>query len=312
DIDIHLLVNPNISGGVATGCIDRAHEELVVESLPAGTYFVVADTWVSGSTIYSGTYNLAFEWIADEAWTEVPLATGVTWSRYRTASLHGGDQTLNLIELDPGQTNLLPRNHGGCATVESVGPSIGAYAGINGGFYSTCTPTDLLRANGTTHTLSSTTGYEQRAAGWNSYGAVNLQWVDTATDWTAYDHAMAGYPSLVENSVATAEVYDGQQVWSSTDWSNNPHTALGVAADGTVMLLTADGRTSAGDGLSTPSLATLMLDLGAVNAINLDGGGSTTMWVKDCWLNGVVNFPSDNGAADHEGGRSVASGLYLQ
>ena len=55
-----------------------------------------------------------------------------------------------------------------------------------------------------------------------------------------------------------------------------------------------------------------MADLGAVDAVNLDGGGSTTLWVEDCWLDGVVNFPSDNGAADHEGARSVASGLYLR
>ena len=123
---------------------------------------------------------------------------------------------------------------------------------------------------------------------------------------------MAGYPSLVEGSVALAEVYDGQEVWSGTDWSDHPRTALGVATDGTVMLLTVDGRTSAGDGITTPSLADLMLDLGAVDAINLDGGGSTTMWVENCWLNGVVNFPSDNGSADHDGGRTVASGLYLR
>jgi hypothetical protein len=312
DVDIHLLQNPTISSGVASGCIDRAHEELVVESLPAGTYYVIIDSWVSGSTVYSGAYDLAFEWVADEAWTEVPVADGVTWSRLRTASLYGGDQTLNLIELDPGRVELQPEDHGGCDAVEDVGPSIGAFAGVNGGFYSSCTTTDLLRADGVTHQTSTTTGYEQRAAGWNAYGSLDLRWIGYATDWTSYDNAMAGYPSLVEGSVALAEVYDGQEVWSGTDWSDHPRTALGVATDGTVMLLTVDGRTSAGDGITTPSLADLMLDLGAEDAINLDGGGSTTMWVENCWLNGVVNFPSDNGSADHDGGRTVASGLYLR
>ena len=173
----------------------------------------------------------------------VPVASGVTWSRLRTASLYGGDQTLNLIELDPTAVELHPENHGGCDEVEDVGASIGAFAGVNGGFYSSCTTTDLFRSDGVTDTTSSTTGYEQRAAGWNAYGSLDLSWIAASTDWTTYDNAMAGYPSLVESSVALAEVYDGQEVWSSTDWSDNPRTALGVASDGTVMLLTVDGRT---------------------------------------------------------------------
>ena len=67
-----------------------------------------------------------------------------------------------------------------------------------------------------------------------------------------------------------------------------------------------------GDGMTTTELAELMLDLGAVDAINLDGGGSTSMFVNDCWTNSVVNFPSDNSSADHDGSRSVADGLYIR
>ena len=50
-----------------------------------------------------------------------------------------------------------------------------------------------------------------------------------------------------------------------------------------------------------------MEDLGAVQALGLDGGGSTTMIVEDCWLDDIVNNPSDAGGA-----RSVASGLYIR
>ncbi len=45
---------------------------------------------------------------------------------------------------------------------------------------------------------------------------------------------------------------------------------------------------------------------------DLDGGGSTTMVVQDCWLNHVVNHPSDNLQPDHDGARAVASGLYVR
>ena len=78
------------------------------------------------------------------------------------------------------------------------------------------------------------------------------------------------------------------------------------------MLVTVDGRTDAGDGMTIDQLAQLMIELGCVDAINLDGGGSTTMVVTDCWTSNLVNFPSDNGAADHHGARSVADGVYLR
>jgi len=73
-----------------------------------------------------------------------------------------------------------------------------------------------------------------------------------------------------------------------------------------------DGRTSAGDGMTCEQTAQLMIDLGAVDAVNLDGGGSTTMVVRDCWIGDVVNHPSDNGEADHHGERSVSDGVYLR
>ncbi len=70
----------------------------------------------------------------------------------------------------------------------------------------------------------------------------------------------------------------------------HPRTAAGVRADGTIVLAVVDGRHPASSvGMSIAELAGLMLELGAVEAVNLDGGGSTTMVVKGA----VVNNPSD-------------------
>ena len=118
---------------------------------------------------------------------------------------------------------------------------------------------------------------------------------------------MGGFPSLVTDGTAAAEARPGETVYSAGDWSRNPRTAVGLGPDGELLLVTVDGRTSAGDGMTTPQLAELMADLGAVQALGLDGGGSTTMVVEGCWLDDVVNNPSDAGGA-----RSVASGLYIR
>jgi len=70
----------------------------------------------------------------------------------------------------------------------------------------------------------------------------------------------------------------------------HPRTAVGIRADGSVLLVTVDGRQSKTSvGMSIPELAALMAELGCVEAVNLDGGGSTTMAVRGR----VVNSPSD-------------------
>jgi exopolysaccharide biosynthesis protein len=69
----------------------------------------------------------------------------------------------------------------------------------------------------------------------------------------------------------------------------NPRTIAGVDAQGRTLLVTADGRQTTALGLSIKESADVARSLGMVDAINLDGGGSTTMVVNGQ----VVNSPSD-------------------
>jgi len=61
-----------------------------------------------------------------------------------------------------------------------------------------------------------------------------------------------------------------------------------------------------------PLLAEFLLLLRCKNATNLDGGGSTTMWIKGKPFNGVVNMPSDNRKFDHEVERAVSDILIIK
>lgn len=89
-------------------------------------------------------------------------------------------------------------------------------------------------------------------------------------------------------------------------------TAIGLKADGTVVLLVADGRfRRESEGLSLRELAMVMRWLGCVDAVNLDGGGSSTMYVADRGREGVVNHPSDNGHFDPYGERSVSNAILV-
>ena len=72
--------------------------------------------------------------------------------------------------------------------------------------------------------------------------------------------------------------------------TRHPRTMIGVAADGAIWLVTVDGRQpKLSSGMSLTEMQSLARHLRLVDALNLDGGGSTTMWVTGT----IVNSPSD-------------------
>ena len=68
----------------------------------------------------------------------------------------------------------------------------------------------------------------------------------------------------------------------------NPRTAIGQRADGAVLMLVIDGRQASSLGASYADLITEMMEYGAVNAINLDGGSSSLMYYRGQYLNSGV------------------------
>ena len=69
-----------------------------------------------------------------------------------------------------------------------------------------------------------------------------------------------------------------------------PRTAIGITADHKLLLVTVNGRQpQISVGMTLDELGNLLIDLGALEAMNLDGGGSTTMVIRNL----VLNLPSD-------------------
>ena len=88
-------------------------------------------------------------------------------------------------------------------------------------------------------------------------------------------------------------------------------TAVGIREDGTVLLFVADGRAKEAEGLSLTELQQLLRWLGCRDALNLDGGGSSTLYLNIGNYKGVANCPSDNGRFDHAGERSVSNAVLI-
>ena len=69
----------------------------------------------------------------------------------------------------------------------------------------------------------------------------------------------------------------------------NPRTAIGQRSDGAVLLLVIDGRQASSLGATYADMISVLLEYGAVNAINMDGGSSSLMYYKGEYLNrGVI------------------------
>ena len=111
-------------------------------------------------------------------------------------------------------------------------------------------------------------------------------------------------------------IFEGKQLPMRDDRTfvtdRHNRTAIAEKADGTVILFVVDGRMKESAGMSLTELATTLQWLGCRNALNLDGGGSTTLYLKGWPNNGVVNHPSDNGRYDSAGERGVSNCVIIQ
>lgn len=120
-------------------------------------------------------------------------------------------------------------------------------------------------------------------------------------NWTPVAQAVGGGPWLVRNGQIAVEG-EIEKFDSSLINNRHPRTAVGMTAKKELLLVTVDGRQWISRGMTLPELARLMQSLGAVTAINLDGGGSTTMSVKGM----VVNSPCEGVE------RAVANALLVR
>ena len=116
--------------------------------------------------------------------------------------------------------------------------------------------------------------------------------------WGEAQQAIGGYALLLKDGV----------VQEGLDNTANPRTALGIKADGSVILYTVDGRQSGHSvGASMRQVAARLKELGCVDAVLFDGGGSTTFGATGALdaAFSLQNKPSDGGQ------RAVTNALFF-
>ncbi len=112
--------------------------------------------------------------------------------------------------------------------------------------------------------------------------------IKTSPEWENIDHIISGGPYLVKEGQIYVDV-TAQKLGSIT--GKNPRTAIGYTSNYEFIMVAVDGREHASVGMTLGELARMMKSFGCINAMNLDGGGSTVMYVQGK----VVNNPAQKG-----------------
>lgn len=107
-------------------------------------------------------------------------------------------------------------------------------------------------------------------------------------EWENINHIISGGPYLVKDGSVFIDV-TAQKLGAIT--GKNPRTAIGYTAENEFIMVTVDGREQASVGMTLGELARMMKEFGCINAMNLDGGGSSVMYVNGR----VVNNPAQRG-----------------
>ena len=253
-------------------------------------------------------------------------------------SLFGAPQSISILEFDPSKYTFKVLSHNGMVKTDKMAEELGAVAAINGTFYNmrkgnsvcymqiegvvadTTVGKDMQRRatgavlikKGKLSTIPWNKELESRykeAAAQKGLMQVGVFQPANATDVNSNGiSVMAAMPVLIDNGKAVEmELYKG--------FSNkrHPRSVVFVTNEGLVCLMVIDGRHKGNaEGMTLDEVQQFLLSMdngkGCRSAVNLDGGGSSTLWTSK---EGVINYPSDNSKFDHKGTRRVANSIVV-
>lgn len=253
-------------------------------------------------------------------WKKEKIAAGVQLKTFKfNKTLFNSNQNVSVLEIKQKKNLTFDIGYdiNKLIITSEFGKQANALAALNGTFFdmSNGGSVDYLRSGGKTINVNRLGKDGQRSAHQKSAlvfnnGKISIAKWDEKPDWEHSIDAeavMVSGPLLILNKIE-----EKLDTVNSFNKIRHPRTAVAITKKGRILLITIDGRNKNSEGLNIFELTKLLRWLNAQDAINLDGGGSTTLWINNYKTNGVVNFPSDNKKWDHEGQRKVANVVLLR
>ncbi|SFG15850.1 phosphodiester glycosidase family protein [Pontibacter chinhatensis] len=248
------------------------------------------------------------EQLANATWETKKVSESIVWKYKHFDNLFNSNQSITILEIDLKDEKLkvdMPYVTSGFLKTSEGAARVRATAAINGSYFDTSKggSTVFFKKDGQVinTTRSGFTPYRENAGfAIAADRSISIE-KKPAAGWSSLSEAntlLTSGPLLVYEDKPVTQV---QEVFNT---NRHPRTAVGLTADNRLIAVVVDGRFSEAHGMTTEELATVMHALGCVEAMNLDGGGSSTAWLRN---RGVVNYPCDNKKFDHEGERGVAT-----
>jgi exopolysaccharide biosynthesis protein len=248
-------------------------------------------------------------------WHPTRLANGIISMDAEFDTLYQVPQQVSILEIDQSSHRFdvlvhTPREH---TSVEAK--HAGAVAAINGGFFEKDgSSSSYLRKNGVVIDTTVTTKLSTMVNGaiyitnndlhiipWTRQSADTCKLVDGSVLVTG--------PILLQNG----KDYSFDTVYNQKFVNDrHPRSAIARMKNGKIYLVVVAGRfPEKAEGISLPQLRHFIRVLGGEEAINMDGGGSCTLWCAYAPDNGILNNPSDNKVYDNHGERKVGNSVCV-
>lgn len=251
-------------------------------------------------------------------WLKERVAPRVRWRQAHFDSLFGAKEMVNRLIVPARSRRYRWRVHVPGDSLLTLSEQVKrqrALAGLNAGFFDMKNggSVDYVKINGTVvdtnrlgpKEMNMLNEHRRAAVVITETGRLDVRQGSTIPGW---ESALSEPTVLVSGPLL---VWEGQavlQTTSSFSQTRHPRTCVCVDKRNRVQWWTIDGRDAQSAGVSLSELAQLLQAAGCQRALNLDGGGSTTLFVQG---KGVLNNPSDDKKWGPAGERAVSSVLLL-
>jgi exopolysaccharide biosynthesis protein len=252
-------------------------------------------------------------------WETQTIAPGVIWKHHQfKKDLFNSNQNINIVEikLKKKRAIALACEAKTLKPTSEFGRSTGAIVAINGNFFDVKNggSVDYIKQNDSVVSNNrlwpnNIRARHQQAALVIKKGKLRIAKWDSSANWELKQHA-----ADVMNTGPLLLWQGSRQPLDTGEFNRarHPRTAIACLNKKRVVFITVDGRNEQSAGMSLYELASIIKWLKARDGINMDGGGSTTMWINNQPDNGVVNYPTDNKKWDHAGERKVANVVIVR
>lgn len=284
------------------------------------------------SVVFSATEVVLKEKVG---WTIDSISPGLIRYEYDTYYRpYQSQQIVNVLEIDISNPkyNFQVKYASPSDSLSSVAIKANAIAGINGSYELDATfvrTENILRSQVVLPSSHLRFWKHEGAFFYNETSKVAAIEYGTNSSYfnSSFPNVLSGAPMLIDDFSPVGETFVGDISGinlNSLDYEDyrrhqgvrHPRTAVALTEGNKLLLIVVDGRrTNYCEGMSAKELTQFLVRyFNPKHALNIDGGGSSTMYIKGSSESstGVVNYPTDNGKFDHYGQRSVRTFILVK